>query len=151
MGFTVGAILLVGAIVYFILQPLLTGMRASLERTEDELSDAEARRRVTLKALRDVEYDYMSGKLDERDYGELKRELSAEALEAMKAVEQEEDAEAVEAALEEEIRKVREGLRTGSACPGCGHANPPGSRFCGACGHPLESAASGPVPSDVSG
>lgn len=129
-----GALILVGAVVAFILQPVIQGKHASLVREDDEMSEAEARRRVTLLALRDVEYDYHTGKLDETDYKAMKRQFSAEALAAMKAMEE----DGAEEALEAEIAAVRQGLATGTACETCGHLNPPGSRFCGACGSPLE-------------
>lgn len=135
-----GALLLVGAVVFFVLAPILRGQHASLEREDDEMTDAEARRRVTLLALRDVEYDYHTGKLDESDYESLKRELSAEALAALKDAEAESEAPgANQDALEAEIAALRAGLRTGSACTACGHTNPQGSRFCASCGQPLAS------------
>lgn len=144
MTFTLGAVLLVAAAVLFILQPLLTGEEASLERSEDEMSDAEATRRVKLLALRDVEYDYATGKLDEADYRELRRELSAEALAALDEVEREStpavgsdgDLDA-EAAIEREVARARRELREGVPCATCGNVNRPGSRFCSACGGAL--------------
>lgn len=133
-----GALLLVAAVVFFVLTPILRGQFASLEREDDELTDTEARRRVTLLALRDVEYDYHTGKLDESDYLSLKRELSAEALAALEAAERNEQGAAGEGSdIEAEIAAVRAGLRAGSACGSCGHLNPEGSRFCARCGQSL--------------
>jgi cytochrome c-type biogenesis protein CcmI len=135
-----GALLLVTAVVAFVLTPILRGQHASLEREDDEMTDAEARRRVTLLALRDVEYDYHTGKLDETDYESMKRELSAEALAALKEAEAEADSPGSnQDALEAEIAALRQGLRSGTACTGCGHTNPSGSRFCASCGQPLAS------------
>lgn len=128
-----GALLLIAAVVLYILQPVVRGEWASLDREHDELTDTEARRRVTLLALRDVEYDYHTGKLDDGDYQDLRRELSAEALEALEAA-------ALEARggesddVEAEIAAVREGIKGGSLCPECGHRNPAASRFCAGCG-----------------
>ena len=73
------------AVVLFIIQPVAKGLHASLEREEDELTETEARKRVALLALRDVEYDFLAGKLDENDYRSLKGELTAEALAALEA------------------------------------------------------------------
>ena len=50
-----GGVLVAAAVTLFILQPILSGLHASLDRAEDELTDTEARKRVTLLALRDVE------------------------------------------------------------------------------------------------
>ena len=133
-----GALFLVAAVVFFVLTPILRGQFASLEREDDELTDTEARRRVTLLALRDVEYDYHTGKLDESDYLSLKRELSAEALAALEAAEQDEQGGAVPVTdIEAEIAAVRAGLRGGNACSSCGHLNPEGSKFCARCGQAL--------------
>lgn len=152
MTFEIGAILVVGAAVLFILQPLVTGRGASLVRAADEPTEAEANRRVKLLALRDVESDYQTGKLDEADYRALKKELSQEALHALAEVEAEHDAddggepttaagEALDPELEAAVARVREGLRSGRTCTGCGHVNPAGSRFCSSCGGTLGAEA----------
>jgi cytochrome c-type biogenesis protein CcmI len=159
MSLLLGAALFGTAIILFVLQPLLTGRRAPMSQGEDEMSDAEARRRVTLLALRDVEYDRVTGKLDDHDYRELHRELSGEALAALaaereerKAEESAADASLVEAAtgtinLEDEIRRVRLGLRAGTTCGLCGHVNPRDSRFCSSCGSRLTTASGEDRPS----
>ena len=68
MTLYLGVALVVAAILLFIMQPLVKGLHASLERDEGELTETEARKRVALLALRDVEYDFLAGKLDENDY-----------------------------------------------------------------------------------
>ena len=141
MAFYVGASLVAAAVVLFILQPVLKGVHASLERAAHEPTDTGARKRVALLALRDVEYDFLAGKLDEHDYRSLKGELTAEALAALEADDAARGAPGDgaprhlgEAALEAEIARVRAGLREGTLCGACGFANPPGSRFCSSCG-----------------
>ena len=99
------------------------------------MTEAEARRRVTLLALRDAEYDFATGKLDETDYQALKRQLSAEALAALEELERSGGRDAVEAEIAEARKELKEGMR----CPACRHLNPGGSRFCGACGVALAS------------
>ena len=140
----VGAALVAAAVVLFIVQPVAKGLQASLERDADELTETEARKRVALLALRDVEYDYLAGKLDENDYRSLKGELTAEALAALEADEKARSGilsgEAA-AALETEIAAARSGLRSGVFCSACGFANEPGSRFCASCGHALHGVA----------
>ena len=80
-----GVALFTAAVVLFLLQPIVTGVQASLDREDDELTETEARKRVALLALRDVEYDFLSGKLDQEDYRSLKADLTAEALAALEA------------------------------------------------------------------
>jgi hypothetical protein len=131
-----GSVLLIAAVVLFILQPIVRGQWASLRRGDDEMTETQARRRVTLLALRDVEYDYHTGKLDEVDYQELRGELSTEALEALEAAAREAEGDDAHD-LEAEIAAVRHGLDAGTTCGECGHRNPEGSRFCASCGRRL--------------
>jgi hypothetical protein len=144
MTLYLGVALVTAAVVMFLLQPVIKGIHASLEREDDELTETEARKRVALLALRDVEYDFLAGKLDEEDYRSLKSELTAEALAALEADEAaKQGAEGGAAAgagseLEAEIARIRRRLKdSDSACPVCAYANAPGSRFCSACGHAL--------------
>ena len=119
------------------------------KKEDSEMTDAEAKRRVTLLALRDVEYDRVTGKLDERDYQELRREISAEALAALAAEEAERSKEGARTGpggvidLEAQIERVRLGLRSGATCRSCGHVNPAGSRFCSSCGSSLTRSPAG--------
>lgn len=149
MWMTAGAVLVALGVVLFVLQPLVTGRKAPLRREDDEPTEAEARKRVALLALRDVEYDYATGKLDDEDYEDLRGELAAEALQALQAEEdearepEESDVGGYPAGrsldeLEQEIAAYRTALRKGVFCASCGHLNEGGSRFCAQCGSPLE-------------
>ncbi|HET9949215.1 MAG TPA: zinc ribbon domain-containing protein [Longimicrobiales bacterium] len=140
MSLYVGVALIVAAVLLFVMHPVVRGLHASLEREDDELTDTEARKRVALLALRDVEYDYLAGKLDDEDYRSLKSQLTAEALAALEADEAARKEVGAEGAddLEAEIARLREGLREGVLCVACGFTNEPGSRFCASCGSPLE-------------
>ena len=148
MGIFVGAALVAAAAVLFIIQPLVKGLHASLDRDDDELTETEARKRVALLALRDVEYDYLAGKLDETDYRSLKAELTAEALAALEADEAARDGRGPDADdptdLEAEIARARARLSSGTlVCRSCSFGNEEGSRFCSACGSALVSQAAG--------
>ena len=147
MALFIGAAMVAAAVVIFIIQPVAKGIHASLERAEDELTETEARKRVALLALRDVEYDFLAGKLDENDYRSLKGELTAEALAALEA--DEKAREQIDSVgppdVEAEIAALRMGLHEDAAtsCPDCGYVNEPGSRFCSACGHALQAQVPG--------
>ncbi len=148
MTLYVGVALVIAAILIFIMQPVVKGLHASLDRKDEELTETEARKRVALLALRDVEYDFLAGKLDEEDYRSLKSQLTAEALAALEADEAARGAGAAgagDADLEAEIARVRAGLRAGLVCPECGFANDKGSKFCASCGHELERRPAGRV------
>jgi hypothetical protein len=141
----VGVALVTAAVLLFILQPVVKGLHASLERDEDELTETEARKRVALLALRDVEYDFLAGKLDEEDYRSLKGQLTAEALAALEADEaaRGQGGRPADGDIEAEIARIRAGLKTGFVCAGCGFSNEEGSRFCSSCGHALADQAVG--------
>lgn len=79
--------LLTLAMVIYVLSPILQDRRAPLESSADDLTDAQARKRVALMALRDAEYDFATGKLGDEDYQRLRQELSAEALQALRTEE----------------------------------------------------------------
>lgn len=153
----VGGGLLAAAVVLYVLLPLVRGQRALLHRTEEEGTEEEYRRRLALSALRDVEYDYATGKLDDEDYRILKGELSVEALRILEGEtspggEAGDETTAAGAgadepddALEAEIARIREGLEEGRTCRACAHVNPSESRFCGRCGQGLQRADPEPV------
>lgn len=142
MTLYLGVALVTGAVVLFLLHPVIKGIHASLDREDDELTETEARKRVALLALRDVEYDFLAGKLDEVDYREMKAKLTVEALAALEADEVAREGTGAGGAhgLEAEIAAIRKGLRSGTPCPECSFSNPEGSRFCSACGHALAEA-----------
>ena len=82
--------------------------------------DAEARKRVALASLKEIEYDRIGGKLDDADYYALRARLESEALLALRAADG-----AQRSAEEYEITHS------------CGFVNPAGSRYCSGCGKRL--------------
>jgi len=105
----------------FVIHPLVVRRWGLLGDTvPSEVLDSEARKRVALAALKDVEYDHAAGKLDDADYQAMRTRLEQEALEAVNAFEQ---------------------TSTTELAPivhACGFRNPGGSRFCAGCGRPLD-------------
>lgn len=100
----------------FVVAPVVARREAMIgDLAPGAVLDAEARRRSALAALRELEYDFLGGKLDDADYRAQKETLSVEALAAMRA------AEAV-------------GAGAGPDRHRCGFLNPPASRFCAGCG-----------------
>jgi len=116
----------------FVVRPIVARRTAVIvDAAPGSLLDAEARRRSTLAALKDLEYDYLGGKLDQTDYLAQRDRLSYEALAAIRAA---------EAAQAEAGGGVVDGIvsRPGDTIThGCGFVNPPASRFCAGCGKRL--------------
>ena len=164
MGLIVGVILVSAGVILFVMMPVLRGDWAVMGRSDDEVTEVDARKQAALRGLRDAEYDLRSGKLDQADYELLKSDLARQALAAM---EEEEgaaghvtgDATPPRAAakpaesatseadgdhLEAEIARVRKGMAEGRTCSACGHLNGKKSLFCTGCGGRL-----GEVPTEV--
>lgn len=137
MTFYLGAVLVAAVVVWMVVRPLFTGGSAPVGPADDEPTEAESRKRTALLQLRDVEQDYATGKLDERDYAELRHEVAGEALEAIRTRDLERERAA---ALSSESGPSRNAERTlappvlASVCSACGYVLETGSRFCSACG-----------------
>ncbi len=149
-------ILVSAGVILFVMMPVLRGDWAVMGRSDDEVTEVDARKQTALRGLRDAEYDFRSGKLDQADYELLKSDLARQALEAM----EEESAagrlidegappeaaakpaesttsEAEGDRLEAEIARVRKGMAEGRTCSACGHLNVKKSLFCTGCGRRL--------------
>ena len=112
MSVLIGGVLLAAGVMLFILEPVFSGRSAPLYDGDDDYDEGAVRRRVALTALRDLEYDRATGKLDEADYGQLKAELSREALGHLEPNEREDGgggppADGASRELEEEISQLR--------------------------------------------
>lgn len=116
----------------YVIRPIIARRRAVVvDAAPGALLDAEARRRSTLAALKDLEYDFLGGKLDRADYLAQRDRLSYEALAAIRAA---------EAAQADAGAGVVDGTLARDAeviTHDCGFVNPPASRFCAGCGKRL--------------
>lgn len=92
---------------------------------------------ATLKALRDLEFDFSLGKVTEGDYNALRPQLVSEAAQSLpspKTVEKPSDS-----ALEALILARKETLEKQYACPHCGKKIKASDNFCPACGGTVDS------------
>jgi hypothetical protein len=72
---------------YYVLAPLFRADAAEAERISAAISeerDLQSRREMLLAALKDLEDDRSTGKVDQKDYTRSKTELSTEVIEIMK-------------------------------------------------------------------
>lgn len=129
------------AACWFTLRPLrkgaLAGMGGPLER-DDRVA---ARKAAALESLRELEWDYQLGSLEEREYHALRQEMEAQALRTLKA----EDAEAAEAAALERavavaVERARAGLSLAPTCHTCGRTVGATDTYCAGCGARLTDA-----------
>lgn len=124
MTLFVAAILLGALAAAWVVLPLISRRLALLgDPIAGGVLDAEARKRVALNSLKEIEYDRIGGKLDDADYRRLRTQLEHEAMVALAAADNAHTAEAEGAAFQ--------------ITHSCGFVNPPGSRFCSGCGRKL--------------
>jgi hypothetical protein len=152
----VGSVLAIGALAY-VLYPILAGaMAAPRRRAPTQRQVAQADEQEAVVALREIEFDRVTGKLSDTDYEELKRRYTDRALEAMRAASAQPPDDAVEAAVLEYRARMKSCARCGprpepgaaycstcglflaGACGSCGAAvTEPGATYCGSCGNAL--------------
>jgi hypothetical protein len=139
----VGTLLAVGALA-FVLYPLLVGplpMRRIARITAPSTLGAE---QEAVLALREIEFDRVTGKLSDTDYEELKSRYTAQALQAMRSSAAAgsttgTDVSADEA-IESAVRAYRERMRS---CASCGPRPEPDAVYCSNCGRYLPGACEG--------
>lgn len=90
--------------------------------------EKEERREMVISALRDLEFDFKTGKVDVEDYTPLRAQLMAEAAQLIEQ-EQEEDKK-----LEELIQARRAARKSSIKCDHCGEDVEADQRFCARCG-----------------
>jgi len=81
------SLVLAALVVYYIVAPLFRADAAEAERISSAVSeerDLQSRREMLMAALKDLEDDRATGKVDQKDYSQMKTELSTEAIEIMK-------------------------------------------------------------------
>lgn len=134
--------LLIGAVAALIVGPLVrpatvpprdpSTRRRSLGAGRADAESGQRDKDAALAAIREIEFDYGTGKLSTEDYAELRARYEAKAVEAM-------ERQATggttprDDRLEAEIQAAR-ARRRAAHCTSCGTALPAAARFCPACG-----------------
>lgn len=130
-------LILIGAVAAIIVYPLFR--RSETGAVMPTPQAAPARTRLALAAIKELEFDYATGKIDDDDYRALRARYDARAVDALEHPEPrnagpQPTTEDVSAQLEAEIRAAR-GRRF---CTNCGGPLPKTARFCPACGTHVE-------------
>lgn len=169
LAVAVAAVLSLAAIFYTI-APLLKPGRAMLVVEDDRLTQLLERKDATLRAIKDLEFDYRVGKMDEADFQRLDQRLRHQAIGLIQQIEKIAPVtNDVDVALEAAIARRRKlaaqasaapertkgGLSTVAStvaryCVNCGHALEPGHKFCAECGAPVAAPAAVEVQSATS-
>lgn len=149
----VGTLLAVGALGY-VLFPLLAGpVPLGRRRMPRQRAGARESEHEAIVALREIEFDRVTGKLSDADYAELKTRYTQRALEAMRAGDPAASDDAIEAAVLSYRARLQRCVECGPRpesdalyCSNCGRYLPgacaacgatiaqAGAAFCGTCG-----------------
>lgn len=145
-------VVLAVAAVAFIGYPLLKEHVTDEDDLELPEEDEELYRRkeATYSALKELEFDYKTGKLSESDFRELEMRFKADALEILEAMEQMEHpaprtkstGRAGGGRRDGDTKVAKPAALPAGTCGSCGNVNPAASRFCGVCGDALGDAPS---------
>lgn len=140
------AVLIALGMAAYIVYPLLSADAGGETLPQDvtPLGDLKRRRLVVYDNLRDLEFEFQSGKIARADYESLRTNYLGEAAGLMVATQEAEILKQDEALVEREIAARRAQRRTQPkieyTCAACGHENPLPVKFCGECGARLPSS-----------
>lgn len=141
--------LLLGCAGAFVLKPLRSRPVPAARKTgaAGGSHDARAGRSAALSALRDLDFDFQTGKVNEQDYPALRQQLVAEAARYMQAQTEDEKLESLIRVHKASQGKQAAGPQAGSSaagsstCPSCGKRVKADDLFCRSCGARLEARA----------
>ncbi|WP_205699022.1 hypothetical protein [Conexibacter sp. SYSU D00693] len=82
------ALVALALVVWWVSAPLRGGAATAEERDASRIADLEAAKEAKYREIREAELDFRTGKLDEGDWKALDRELRAEAVELLRALDE---------------------------------------------------------------
>ena len=77
------------ALAFALSAPLRGAGEEARDANADRLEELEARKQAKYREIRDAEMDFKTGKLSEQDHRALDRQLRAEAMEVLRAIDEE--------------------------------------------------------------
>lgn len=114
-----------------------------------EINELLTEKETLLAAIKEIDFDYKTGKLSDEDYQELQEAYKSKALSVMEEIDRRENelGLALEAEVEKEIeasRKKKKSTQTLKVmkgelhCPKCSNLYYGGDKFCPSCGHVVQ-------------
>ena len=142
------AILLAGLAVVYVALPLLRPGRPLLVDDAGPLADLILRKDTLLESIKELEFDYQTGKLSAEDYQRLDQRQRQQAIALLRQIEQAMPAAAgLEAELEQAIQSRRSRTERAASpasetvtCPRCQSPVRANDKFCPQCGFALRPA-----------
>jgi NADH pyrophosphatase NudC (nudix superfamily) len=136
IGTLLAALALLLVVAALIVQPLL-GPRRPAVLPESERDRLERERKRIVRAIREVDFDRGTGKLNDEDYARMRTDLQtqgAETLRALGALRPAPGIRDIEAEIEAAVAALRETPDTSRHCAKCGGTIKQSDRFCSRCG-----------------
>ena len=163
---TIGVVAAIGALaIIYVTAPLWRPRKPLVEADDTPLAVLIERKDATLRAIKELEFDYRMGKLSEEDFERDNIRLRHQAIALMKHIEElAPDADELDTQLETLIARQRrisdpvggngadvveaetkgetstEAKAEQTFCPACGAPADPDDNFCAVCGAPLRKA-----------
>ncbi len=121
---------LLTVIIVLVISPLLEPYRQAVEPPSHRQS-LEAEREAMVRAIRELDLDYRTGKLNGDDYKTLREAQVQRGATVLRELDQLKSQDDLDAQIEERIASVRTSKLN---CPSCGSPTRSGDRFCPNCG-----------------
>lgn len=122
-------VLLIGVVAALIVGPLVRPARVT-PRDPATARLPDRAKESALAAIRELEFDFATGKLSDDDYATLRARYEAKAVEVLSRPTRPAATAGADARIEAEIAAARKRAR----CASCGQPLPQAARFCPACG-----------------
>ena len=112
-----------------------------LPRENPELKHLEERRATLFENLKDLQFEYLQGKLSDEDYQSLKQNFQNDLAVVLASIDMQKKSGTTGTAPASKAAAAKpapaEEPPPSHGCPSCGVENPAGQRFCGSCGAQL--------------
>ena len=136
IGTLLAALALLLVVAALIAQPLL-GPRRTAVLPESERDRLERERKRIVRAIREVDFERGTGKLNDEDYARMRADLQAQGADVLRALGPLQPAQGtrdIDAEIEAAVAALRETPDSARHCAKCGGAAKSGDRFCPRCG-----------------
>ena len=131
MTLLIGILMMVLAAA-FVAAPFFTAAGAVSLDSVASRGQLQRQKHEAYAAIKEAEFDYRMGKLSDADFAVLREKYTAQAVEAIAALEAQSTQRPQRSASKPPTRIAY--------CPACGHQVPPRANFCAACGGALKVA-----------
>ncbi len=125
-------VLTFGVVIYPFIR---RGQRPADSGTDEKLQELRSERDTTYSMLKELEFDFQSGILTEKDYRDLEARYKRKAISTLRDIDDAGKGGGVEEEIEKQVQEIRRSK--GKFCPQCGARCQEGDRFCSHCGTSL--------------